>query len=97
MGRLVSRLVLDHFISWFDREATISSSRPNLWLAAARRGRQWWPKAIAERLALDGHERSGRLVGSRKPVLGTGFCDDTEGNSPTGANFAPQTCNSADP
>jgi hypothetical protein len=29
IGQLVSRLVLDHFISWFDREATISSSRPN--------------------------------------------------------------------
>ena len=27
MGRLVSRLVLDHPTSWFDREATISSSR----------------------------------------------------------------------
>ena len=55
-------------------------------------GRQGWPKAIAERVALDGHERSGRLVGSRKPVLRTGFCDDTEGSSPSGANFAPQTC-----
>jgi hypothetical protein len=87
MGRLVSRLVLDHPISWFDREATISSSRPNL-----RSGRQGWPTAIAERRALDGHERSDRLVGSSKPVLRTGFCDDTEGSSPSGANFAPQTC-----
>ncbi len=74
MGRLVPRLVLNHLISWFDREATISSSRPNF----------GWP------LCGDGHEHSGRLL--RKPVLQTGFCDDTGGSSPSGANLAPQTC-----
>jgi hypothetical protein len=65
MGRLVSRLVFDHLISWFDREATISSSRPNF----------GWP-----------------LRSGGKPVLRTGFYDDTEGSPPSGANFAPQTC-----
>ena len=52
MGRLVSRLVFDHLISWFDREATISWSRPNF----------GWP-----------------LRSGGKPVLRTGFCDDTGG------------------
>jgi hypothetical protein len=39
----------------------ISSSRPDFRAAAARSGRQWWPKAIAQRLALDGREHSVRL------------------------------------
>jgi hypothetical protein len=83
MGRLVSRLVLDHFISWFDREATISSSRPNF--GRPLHSGRGWLKAIAEQFALDGYERGGRLVGVRKPILGTGFCDDTKGSSPLGA------------
>ena len=45
MRRLVSRLVLDHPTSWFDREATISSSRPNFgW--PLRSGRQGLPNAV---------------------------------------------------
>ena len=71
IGQLVSRLVLDHFISWFDREATISSSRPNF--GRPLHSGRGWLKAITEQFALDGHERGGRLVGVRKPILGTGF------------------------
>jgi len=41
---------------------------------------------------LDGQDHSGGFSGSREPLLRTGFCDDTEGSSPSGANFAPQTC-----
>jgi len=69
MGRLVSRLFV-MAISLFGRAAT--SPRPDLLFAkaAARSGGQGWPKAIAERLALDGREHSGRLAGSgRNPVL----------------------------
>jgi hypothetical protein len=91
MGRLVSRPLSDHLISVFGtRQATISWSR--LVVGRCARGRQGWPKAIAKRLALDGHEHSGRLVESGRPAKRAGFYDDTEGSSPSGANFAPQTC-----
>jgi hypothetical protein len=56
-------------ISLFDATATISSSRPNIRSLLRASGRQGWPKAIAKRLALDGREHSGRLVGSEKPAL----------------------------
>src|SRR5271165_6914072 len=39
----------------------ISSSRPDFPADAARSGRQGWPKAIAQRLALDGREHSVKL------------------------------------
>jgi hypothetical protein len=32
------------------------------------------------------------LLGRESRFRGTGVCDDTEGSSPSGANFAPQTC-----
>src|SRR5215472_14937547 len=55
-------------ISLFDLTATISSSRPNFPWPLPRSGRQGWPKAIAKRLALDGREHSGRLVGLGRPI-----------------------------
>jgi len=59
--------------------------------AAARSGGQGWPKAIAERLALDGREHSGRLARSgRTPVRNW---DDTEGElAIVRADRAPRTC-----
>ena len=76
MGRLLSSLFLLHLpISWFDRLATISSSRPNFVLAARRSGGQGWPQAIAQRLALDGCEHGGRLAGSGR----VGHLPDGEG------------------
>ena len=52
------------------------SPRPD-WLcwAAGRSDGQGWPKAIAKRLALDGHEQGGSLVGSGEAEFpnGTSF------------------------
>src|SRR6516164_6111677 len=92
-------------ISLFDLTATISSSRPNFPWPLSRSGRQGWPKAIAKRLALDGREHSGRLVGLGRPIpvkvsfrtcflarFNVANYDDTEGSSPSGASIAPQTC-----
>ena len=92
-------------ISLFDLTATISSSRPNFPWPLPRSGRQGWPKAIAKRLALDGREHSGRLVGLGRPIpvkvsfrtcflarFNVANYDDTEGSSPSGASIAPQTC-----
>jgi hypothetical protein len=66
MGRLVSRLLcLD--ISLFDCPAT--SPRPDLFFGkgGARSGGQGRPKAVAQRLALDGRERSAKLARSGRP------------------------------
>src|SRR5215831_248815 len=92
-------------ISLFDLTATISSSRPNFPWPLPRSGRQGSPKAIAKRLALDGREHSGRLVGLGRPIpvkvsfrtcflarFNVANYDDTEGSSPSGASIAPQTC-----
>src|SRR6516225_6351920 len=83
-------------ISLFDLTATISSSRPNFPWPLPRSGRQGWPKAIAKRLALDGREHSGRLVGLGRPIpvkvsfrtcflarFNVANYDDTEGSSPS--------------
>ena len=59
MGRLLSR-VPTASISLFDR-GDISSSRPDFPEDAARSGRQGRPKAVAQRLALDGREHSVKL------------------------------------
>src|SRR5262245_62600523 len=104
MGRLVSRLESIP-ISLFDLTATISSSRPNFSLAAAHSGRQGWPKAIAKRLALDGASTAADLLdwgGPIPPRVSFRTCflarfnvanyEDTEGNLPSGASIAPQTC-----
>src|SRR5215831_7812320 len=101
MGRLVSRLE-SISISLFDLTATISSSRPNFPWPLPRSGRQGWTKAIAKRLALDGREHSGRLVGLGRPIpvkvsfrtcflarFNVANYDDTEGSSPSGASIAP--------
>jgi hypothetical protein len=66
-------------ISLFGRATT--SPRPDLFFsqAAARSGGQGWPKAIAERLALEGREHSGRLARSGADSGSVGNRDDTEG------------------
>src|SRR5262245_33212378 len=92
-------------ISLFDLTTTISSSRPNFPWPLPRSGRQGWPKAIAKRLALDGREHSGTLVGLGRPFpvkvsfrtcflarFNVANYEDTEGSSPSGASIAPQTC-----
>ena len=91
MGRLVSRLVLDHLISWFDREATISSSRPNF----------GWPLRGE---AVNGGRRPSR---SDLPLMATSAAADLldresqfwepdlrryRGELAIRRNFAPQTC-----
>src|SRR4051812_33183162 len=63
MGRLVSRLFVMGYLL-VRPGCDISPSRPVFREAAARNGGQGWPKAIAERLALDGREHSGRLARS---------------------------------
>jgi hypothetical protein len=90
MGRLVSRLfVIGHLL--VRPGCDISSSRPAFRQAAARSGGQGWPKAIAERLALDGREHSGRLARSGRARLATE--DDTEGElAIVRADRAPRTC-----
>src|SRR5256885_13167504 len=78
---------------------------PTFSFAAERSDGQGWPKAIAKRLALDGREHSGRLVGLGRPIpvavsfrtcfvarFNVANYDDTEGSSPSGASIAPQTC-----
>ena len=56
-------------------------------LAAARSDGQGWPKAIAKRLALDGHEHGGRLTLVRRRVVRTDD-DNSEGSSLLGATIA---------
>ena len=95
MGRLVSRPSLGSiFISLFDRQATISSSRPSFgWplrgvavKGGRRPSRSDLPLTVTS-TAADLLNREDRLNEQR-----AGFYDDTEGSSPSGANFAPQTC-----
>ena len=87
MGRLVSRLVWDHPISWFDHEATISSSRPNF----------GWP---LRRVAVKGGRRRLR---SDLPLMATSavadlldresrFCEPDSATIPRGARHQAQTC-----
>ena len=56
-------------------------------LAAARCDGQGRPKAIAKRLALDGHEPGGRLTLVRRRVVRTDN-DNSEGSSLSGAKIA---------
>ena len=57
-------------------------------LAAARSDGQGWPKAIAKRLALDGHEHGGRLRWSGELCCSECNDDNSEGSSPSGAKIA---------
>ncbi len=88
----VKGVVTGHLLVRLARD--ISSSRRSFRPAAAHSGRQGWPKAIAQRLALDGREHSARLAQSGRS--GVSFPrsfsvdnkDDTEGSSPSGARTA---------
>ena len=68
MGRLVSRFFVMGYLL-VRPGCDISSSRPVFRQAAARSGGQGWPKAIAKRLALDGHEHGGSVTLSRQVAL----------------------------
>jgi len=76
----------------------ISSSRPDFRADAARSGRQGWPKAIAQRLALDRREHSVKFPQSGDTGASRSFSSVLttatlpRGSSPLGARRASRTC-----
>ena len=63
----------------------ISSSRPDFPADAARSGSQGWPKAIAQRLALDGREHSVKLPVGRHGLSRSFSSVSTTATIPRGA------------
>ena len=84
MGRLLSRADSEHLLVRLARD--ISSSRPDFPADAARSGSQGWPKAIAQRLALDGREHGVKLPQSGDTGVSRSFSSvSTAATIPRGA------------